>query len=138
MKCNQMEPNLEQSSAKDLDLALRLYRRLVFRFAVPFVLGIATMIGLDAPGTYLSPPYGIYVFGEDLGTCGATVFFVLGIAEFWWEGRAIGRVLRDSILLRSPIIGLLSVPGEVLRRAKAIGMERSGLFGPLRPQRKQR
>ena len=132
-----MEPTLEQSSVEDLNLAQRLYRRLLFRFAVLFVLGIAAMLGLDALGTYLSPPYGLFVFGEDLGTWAITLFGVLGVAEFWWEGRAIGRVLRDPILLRLPIIGLLSAPGEIAQRAKALGMEPSGFLGPLRPQRKR-
>ncbi len=132
-----MEQNIEQSSVEDLDLALRIYRRLLLRLVVLFVLGMAAVVGLGYLGTYLAPPYGLRVFGQDLSTWGLMVLVVLLIAECWWEGRAVGRALQDPILLRSPIIGLLSGLGIVAQRASAMGMEWSGFLGPLRPRRKR-
>ena len=132
-----MEQNIEQSSVEDLDLTLRLYRRLLLRLVMFFVLGMAAVVGLGYLGTYLAPPYGLRVFGQDLSTWGLMVLVVLLIAECWWEGRAVGRALQDPILLRSPILGLLSGLGVVAQRANAMGMEWSGFLGPLRPRRKR-
>ena len=132
-----MEQNIEQSSVEDLDLTLRLYRRLLLRLVVFFVLGMAAVVGLSFLGTYLAPPYGLRVFGQDLSTWGLMVLVVLLIAECWWEGRAVGRALQDRILLRSPILGLLSGLGVVAQRANAMGMEWSGFLGPLRPRIKR-
>ncbi len=132
-----MEQNLEQSSVEDLDLALRLYRRLLSRLVALFVLGFAAVVGLSYLGTYLAPPYGLYVFGESLSTWGLMLLVALLIAECWWEGRAVGRALQDPILLGSPIIGLLSGLGVIAQRANAMGMEWSGFLGPLRPRRKR-
>ena len=134
-----MEPNFEQSqsSVEDLNLALRLYRRLLLRLVLIFVLGFAAVIGLSFLGTYLAPPYGLYIFGESLSTWGLIVLVVLMLAECWWEGRAVGRALQDPILLRSPMVGLLSGLSVVAQHANAIGMEWSGFLGPLRPRKKR-
>ena len=137
MEKNQMEQNLEQSSVEDLNLALRLYRRLFFRLVLLFVLGSPALVGLSYLGTYLSPSYGLYIYGESLSTWGLIVLVSLLIAEFWWEGRSIGRALDDPILLGSPVIGLMSGLGVIAQRANALGMEWSGFLGPLRPRRKR-
>lgn len=136
----QMEENLKQSqspSVEDLNLALRLYRRLLLRLVAILVLGLAAIVGLSYLGTYLAPPYGLYVFGESLSTWGLVGLLVLLIAECWWEGRALGRALQDPILLRSPISALLSGLTVVAQRANAMNMEWSGFLGPLRPRRGQ-
>ena len=132
-----MEQNLEQSSVEDLNLALRLYRRLFFRLFLLFFLGFPAVIGLSFLGTYLSPPYGLYIYGESLSTWGLIVLVTLLIAECWWEGRAVGRALHDSILLGFPVVGLLSGLSVVAQRANNMGMEWSGFFGPLRPRRRR-
>lgn len=134
-----MEENLQQSqspSVADLNLALRLYRRLLLRLVAILGLGLAAIVGLSYLGTYLAPPYGLYVFGEALSTWGLVVLVVLMLAECWWEGRAVGRALRDPILLRSPVTGLLSGLGVVAQRANAMGMEWGAFLGPLRPRRR--
>ena len=109
-----MEQNLEQSSVEDLNL-----------------------VGLSFLGTYLAPPYGLYIYGESLTTWGLIVLVALLIAECWWEGRAVGRALQDSTLLGFPVVGLLSGLSVVAQRANAMGMEWSGFFGPMRPRRKR-
>lgn len=133
-----MEQELQQSSVEDLNLALRLYRRLMLRMVVIVVLGFAGVIGLGYASSYLSPPYGLYIFGQDLSTWGLVVLLVLLVAECWWEGRAVGLALHDPVLLRLPIIGLLSGLGVVAQRANAMGMEWSGFLGPLRPARRRK
>lgn len=132
-----MSPPLDQSTVEDLDLALRLYRRLLLRLAALLVLGFAAVLGLGRLGTALSPPYGLYVLGWDLTTWGLLLLLALILLELWWEGRAIGRALNDPAMLASPIAGLLSGLGVIARRAEAIGMEWSGFLGPLRPARRR-
>ena len=134
---NQMEPNLAPSSVEDLNLALRHYRRLLRRSVVLFVVGLAAVVGLDFLGTYLAPPYGLYIFGQDLSTWGLTVLLVLVVAECWWEGRAIGRALDDPNLRRFPVVGLMSGLTTIAQQAKALDMEWSPFLGPLRPRRKR-
>ena len=132
-----MEENLTQSqpSVAELNLALRLHRRLLLRLVAIFFLGLAAVVGLSYLGTYLAPPYGLYLFGESLTTWGLIALLVLIIAECWWEGRCIGRALRDPLLLRLPLVGLMSGLGVIAQRAHALGMEWSGFLGPLRPRR---
>ena len=123
------------SSVDELNLALRLYRRLMLRLVLIVVLGFAAVFALGALGTALAPPYGLYVLGWDLGTWGLVILVALLIAELWWDGRAIGRALNDPVLLGFPVIGVLSGLGVIAQRANAMGMEWSGFFGPLRPVR---
>ncbi|WP_246689359.1 hypothetical protein [Methylobacterium sp. WL19] len=51
-----MQSRLDQSSVEELDLALRLYRRLLFRLPTILVLGFAGIIGVSHLSTFLSPP----------------------------------------------------------------------------------
>lgn len=126
---------LDQSAVEELNDALRLYRRLLFRLVAIFVLGLAGCWGLSLLGTYLSPPYGVYIFGESLSTWGLLAIVVLLIAEMWWEGRQIGRILNDPVLMTSPIVSLISGLTVIAQRARAMGMTWSGFLGNLRPVR---
>lgn len=130
-----MTVTLNQSSVEELNLALRHYRRLPLRLLLILVLGFAADFGLGWLGRWASPPYGVYVFGEDLATWGLIALLALTFAALWWEGRQIGRALNDPVLLASPVTGLMSGIGVIARRADAMGMKWSGFFGPLRPVR---
>ncbi|GJE55212.1 MULTISPECIES: ABC transporter ATP-binding protein [Methylobacterium] len=132
-----MTLKLDQSSVEDLDLALRLYRRLVFRLLAILVLGFGAVIGLSHLGTALSPPYGIYILGWGLATWGLIGLLALIVLELWWEGRQIGRALNDPGMQASPIAGLMGGIGVIAERAQAMGMEWSGFLGPLRPARRR-
>lgn len=132
-----MQQSLDITSIEKLNLALRLYRRLLFRLVGIVVLGFAGVIGLSYVGDLVSPPYGLYIFGESLSTWGLTVLLILLIGEIWWDGRAIGRLLSDPVLLYVPVIGIMSGLNVIAQRANAMGMEWSGFLGPLRPARKR-
>lgn len=132
-----MTLSLDHSTVEELNLALRLYRRLMARLPAILILGFAAVLALSRLGTWLSPPYGLYLLGEDLTTWGLIAVLALLFAELWWEGRQIGRALNDPALSSSPITGLMSGLGVIAQRANAMGMEWSGLFGPLRPVRRK-
>lgn len=133
-----MSASLDASSIEELNLALHCYRRLVIRLVALLVLGFAAIIALARLSTWLSPPYGVYILGEDLATWGLIAVLALLVAEIWWEGRRIGLALNDPTLLASPIVGVLSGITVIARRATAMGMEWSGFLGPLRPVRHRR
>lgn len=131
-----MSQNLHPS-VDGLNLALRCYRRLLFRSVAIVVLGFAAAIGLSEIGTLISPPYGLYILGEGLGTWGLIVVVALLIAEFYWEGRQIGQALNDPATTLLPLVALTSGLGIVAQRATTMGMEWSGFLGPLRPVRRK-
>lgn len=133
-----MSGRLDQSSVEELDRALRLYRRLVFRLLGILVLGFVVVILLSKLGTALSPPYGVYVFGTSLTSLGLIGILVLLFAEMFWEGRQIGQALNDPVMLSSPIAALMSGLGVIAQRAHAMNMEWSGFLGPLRQSRAKR
>ena len=130
-----MSLRLDHSSVEELDLALRLYRRLLVRLLLILVLGFAGVIGLAKLSTILSPPYGVYFLGQGLVTWGLLGLLALLFAEFWWERRQIGKALNHPGLLDSPVAGLLSGLAVIGERAAAIGMEPGFFHGPLRPIR---
>lgn len=131
-----MNRNLDHSIVEDLDLALRLSRRVMVRLPTIVVLGFAAVVGLAFLGTWLSPPYGLYNFGEDLMTWGLIALLIVLFAELWSDGRQIGRALNDPLLLWHPPLGLLSGVSVIAQRARTMGMEWSGFYGPLRPVRR--
>ncbi|ESW79052.1 hypothetical protein X769_21225 [Mesorhizobium sp. LSJC268A00] len=133
-----MNSNVDLSSAENLNEALRLYRRLVLGIGAIAVIGFVAVILLAKLGTALSPPYGIYIFGEGLGTWGLIAVVAALVAQVWWHGRAIGKLLNDPALKSEPAVGLMSAPTVIAQRAHAMGMEWSGFFGPLRPAKKRR
>lgn len=132
-----MNLSLDHSTVDELNLALRLYRRMLVRLLAILVLGFAAVLALGRLGTWLSPPYGLYILGEDLLTWGLIGVLALLFAELWWEGRQIGRALNDPALMSSSVAGLMSGLGVIAQRANAMGMEWSGFFGPLRPVRRK-
>jgi hypothetical protein len=131
-----MNISLDYSSVEELNLALRLYRRLVVRLVALLVLGFLALLAIAHLSRFLAPPYGVYILGEDLVTWGLIALLALLFAELWWEGRQIGRALNDPALLSSPVAGLMSGIGVIARRANAMDMEWSRLLGPLRPVRR--
>lgn len=132
-----MNLRLDQSSVEELNLALRLYRRLLVRLPLILVLGFAGSIGLLYLGYALAPPYGVYIFGWGLETYGLLATLAALILELWWEGRQIGRALDDPGMQDAPIAGLLGATGVIAERARAMDMEWSGFYGPLRPARRR-
>ncbi|ESZ04398.1 hypothetical protein NKH47_03820 [Mesorhizobium sp. M1060] len=82
-----MNSNVDLSSAENLNEALRLYRRLVLGIGAIAVIGFVAVILLAKLGTALSPPYGIYIFGEGLGTWGLIAVVAALVAQVWWHGR---------------------------------------------------
>jgi len=127
---------LDQSSVEELNAALRLYRRLVFELLAFLLLGPVAMLGLIRLSYAISPPYGVYILGWDLITWGLLALLALLFGLFWWRGRQIGTVLQDPEMMATPISALLYGTGVIAERAKAMGMEWRGLYGPLRPSRK--
>ena len=132
-----MQSRLDQSSVEELDLALRLYRRLLFRLPTILVLGFAGIIGVSHLSTFLSPPYGVYFLGQGLVTWWLFALLALLFAELWWEGRQIGKALNHPGLQDSPIAGLMGGLGVIGERAAEMGMEPGFLHGPLRPIRRR-
>lgn len=132
-----MSLRLDHSSVEELNLALRLYRRLLVRLPLILVLGFAGVIVLSRLSTVLSPPYGVYLLGQGLETWGLLGLLALLFAELWWEGRQIGKALNHPGLLDSPIAGLLSGLHVIGERAAGIGMEPGFFHGPLRPIRRR-
>ncbi|MBP0494546.1 hypothetical protein [Roseomonas indoligenes] len=130
--------SLDQSSVEDLDAALRLYRRLPLELLGFLVLLFAGMVGLSRLSTALSPPYGVYILGWDLVTWGLLLMIALLFGLLWWRGRQVGQLLNDPAIMASPVMSLPAGIGVIAERAKAMDMEWSGFFGPLRPRRNGR
>lgn len=126
--------SLDHSSVKDLNAALRIFRRLPLELLGFLVLLPISILGLSRLSTALSPPYGVYIFGQGLVTWGLLLLIALLFGLFWWRGRQVGRLLNEPALVASPITGLLSGTGILAEKASAMNMEWSGFFGPLRPR----
>ena len=125
----------DRRTIDSLNAALRVYRRLGFRLLALFVLGFGAVIALGHLGPALRPPYGLYVLGQDLSTWGLVVLLRLVLVEFWWDGQQVRQALDDPNFPPEPYLGVLSGLTVVAQRAKAVGMEWSGFYGPLRPAR---
>ncbi|KMO13328.1 hypothetical protein QR78_25435 [Methylobacterium indicum] len=128
--------SLDAVPVEDLNAALRVFRRLPLELLGFLILLPVVGVGLSRLGTALSPPYGLYLFGQSLVTWGLLLMLVLLYGLLWWRGRQVGRLLNEPGILASPVASLLSVPGVLAERARALGMEWSGFYGPLRPSRK--
>ena len=126
--------SLNQASIEDLNAALRIFRRLPLELLGFLVLLPVSIIGLSRLSTALSPPYGVYIFGQGLVTWGLLLLIALLFGLFWWRGRQVGRLLNEPALVASPITGLLSGTSILAEKASVMDMEWSGFFGPLRPQ----
>ncbi len=133
---NDERMSLDDVSVEDLNAALRVFRRLPLELLGFLILLPVVVLGLSRLGTALSPPYGLYVFGQSLATWGLLLMLALLFGLLWWRGRQVGRLLNDPGILASPVTSLLAVPGVLAERAQALGMEWSGFFGPLRPRRR--
>lgn len=127
--------SLDQVPVEDLNAALRIYRRLPLELLGFLVLLPAVMLGLSWLSTALSPPYGVYIFGQGLMTWGLLFLLAALYGLFWWRGRQVARLLNEPALLTSPAMGLLSGMNIIAERARALGMEPGGFHGPLRPRR---
>ena len=132
-----MDVSAEQQTIDRLNEGLRVYRRFGFRLLGIFVLGLAAVIALGYLSTALSPPYGVYIFGEDLSTWGLIVMLLLLITEVTWESRQIRKALNDPQFPPEHYLGITSGLPVIAQRAKDIGMEWSGFFRPLRPSRRK-
>lgn len=127
--------SLDHVPVEDLDAALRVFRRLPLELLGFLILLPVVGVGMSRLGTALSPPYGLYVFGQTLTTWGLLAMLVLLYGLLRWRGRQVGHLLNDPDILASPVASLPSVPGVIAGRARALGMEWSGFYGPLRPRR---
>ena len=126
--------SLNQASVEDLNAALRIFRRLPLELLGFLVLLPISILGLSHLSTALSPPYGVYIFGQGLVTWGLLLLIALLFGLFWRRGRQIGRLLNEPDLVAAPITGLLSGTSVLAEKASAMDMEWSGFYGPLRPR----
>ena len=133
---NDPRTSLDYVSVEDLNEALRTIRRMLLEMLALVVLAPIVLVGLSKLGTAISPPYGLYILGWDLVTWGLLLTLALLLGGMWWRGRQVGRLLNDPGIQAAPLMSLLSTPGVLAERAKALGMEWSGFYGPLRPRRK--
>lgn len=69
--------SLDYVSVEDLNAALRVFRRLPLELLGFLILLPIVGIGLSRLGTALSPPYGLYIFGQDLVTWGLLLMLAL-------------------------------------------------------------
>lgn len=120
-------------SVQTLNEALRLYRRLILRIMIVVFGGFALVIALSYLSHFLSPPYGVHLFGWSLTEWGMVILVVSLVGYLWRMGRRIGLLLGDPGILAMPVIGVLSAPAAIAPHAHAMGMEWTGFFGPLRP-----
>lgn len=120
--------SLNPSSVDDLNLALRLYRRLLLRMLVIVLLGFAIACTLSSVN--------IYILGTSLAEWALLATLLLLAAEAYWEGWQIGRTLNDQTFRLLPVLMLPSGVGIIAQRATAMGMEWSAFLGPLRPVRR--
>ena len=132
-----MSSGIDPTSVENLNRALRLYRRLLLRILIIGGGGFVIALLLARLGTALSPPNGVILFGEGLGTWGLIATLALLIAEIWIDGRGIGKALNDPLLKTMPAVGLLSGLSVIAQRAHAMDMEWTGFLGPLRPAQRR-
>ena len=127
---------LDSVSPEELNAALRVFRRLPLELLGFLVLLPVVGIGLSRLSTALSPPYGVYILGQGLVTWGLLAMLALLFGLFWLRGRQVGRLLNDPGVLASPVMSLPFVPSLMAEKARALDMEWSGFYGPLRPRRR--
>ena len=124
-------------SVEDLNTALRLYRRLLLRMMLIVLCGFVGAVLLSKLGSALSPPAGVSILGQGLGSWGLLATLLLLLGELWLDGHAIGKALNDPLLKSLPPLGIMSGMTLIAQRAVALGMEWSGLLGPLRPAKRR-
>ncbi|MBO1081785.1 hypothetical protein [Roseomonas haemaphysalidis] len=133
---NDEQLSLDDVPVEDVNAALRIFRRLPLELLGFLILLPVVGVGLSKLSTILSPPYGLYIFGQGLVTWGLLLMLILLFGLLWSRGRHIGRLLNDPVIMASPVVSLLSAPGVLAKRANALGMEWSGFYGPLRPRKR--
>lgn len=130
------DPTDDRPTVEDLDVALRIYRRLLPVLLAIVVGGFAAVIGFSHLGTWLKPPYGLRIMGWTLTEWGLVLLVVGLLAFLWIAGRKLGHLLDDHTLRTMPVVGILSGLQVIAQHAHARGMEWSGFFGPLRPAKR--
>ena len=124
----------------ELNDALRIYRRLpldLLGMMVLLVVLLLGLLGLPRLSVALAPPFRLYVFGMGLTEFGLLALLAAMFGLFRWRGKQVGTILQDPVLLADPVGALVHGIGVIANRAKAMGMEWSGFFGPLRPARRK-
>lgn len=121
----------------ELNDALRIYRHLPLDLLGMMVLLVVLLLGLPRLSVAFAPPYGFYVFGMGLTELGLLALLAAMFGLFRWRGKQVGTILQDPGLLAAPAGALVHGIGVIANRAKAMGMEWSGFFGPLRPARRK-
>ncbi|MBV8962832.1 MAG: hypothetical protein JOY67_06350 [Hyphomicrobiales bacterium] len=116
----------------ELNLALRLMRRLLLRVFAISTLGIVAAIAFAWIVRQITP-YGFHFAGFSSDDLGMIVVVVLVIAEIFSDGRKVGRVMRDPMMMRMPVLLMMSMGTTVARKAAELGMKPGPFFGPLRP-----
>jgi hypothetical protein len=123
------------ATVDDLNLALRLLRRIFWRTFLILALGIIASIVLNWISYQIREYGAVYIAGASLPEWAMMVTLVVMIAELYWDGRKVGRVLQDPLMMWLPALGLMSAPAVIAQKAAPLGM-RPGLFlGSLRPKR---
>ncbi|MBV8769226.1 MAG: ABC transporter ATP-binding protein [Hyphomicrobiales bacterium] len=121
----------------ELNLALRLMRRLLLRVFAIGTLGIVAAIAFAWAVRQITPS-GFHFVGFSSDDLGMVVVFVLVFAEIFWDGRKVGRALRDPMMARMPVLLMMSMGTTVAQKAAELGMKPGPFFGPLRPISKRR
>jgi hypothetical protein len=127
-----MTPTTGSLPAEDINLALRLYRRLLLRILAIVGLGLVGVAVLAKISPIILPPRG-RIGGMGLVDWGLIALVILVAAEIFWDGTKIGRALKDPMMRFFPLLGLMSLPTIIAQRANAIGMQPSRFMGPLKP-----
>jgi hypothetical protein len=128
-----MAEDKDTLTVDDLNLALRLWRRLMLRiFAIAFF-GLIGAFFVDTLSYEIDPPYGLHFAGMRLEDWWWTGVVVILIMETYWDGRKIGRIMGDPVMMTFPAMGMLSVITTISQKAAAMGMTSSRFLGPLQP-----
>jgi len=120
-------------SIEDLARALRLWRRLFLRFVAICVFGLIAAVVLSVLSNKINPPYGVYIAGNGLGEWALIATLVLLVAELYWDGIKIGRIMHDPLMMILPGLGMLTSVNTIVQKAAAKGMRPDRTLGGLRP-----
>jgi hypothetical protein len=129
-----MSDNAGTLTVDDLNMALRLLRRIFRRAFLIFAVGIIATIVLNWISHQISE-YGVRIADASLPEWALMATLVVMIAELYSDGRKVGRVFQDPLMMWLPALGLMSAGAVVAQKAALLRMRPGMFFRPLRPKR---